>query len=102
VGFEQISTLASQGRDFSCAGNLAHGVVEGETEYFDKEVDGVAGEIALRPAPVAFFDDEAGKGGQDEIARIARDQLEILFFEQRRKWSEPCGADLFARGRFQD
>ena len=31
---------------------------------------GVAGEIPFRPAPVAVFDDEAGIGGQDKIARL--------------------------------
>ena len=65
-----------------CAGDLAHGVVEGQAEDLDMEVNGVAGEVALRPAPVAVFDDEAGKGGQNKIARLAGDELETVFLEQ--------------------
>ncbi len=33
------------------AGDLAHGVVEGEAEDLDVEVNGVAGQVALGPAP---------------------------------------------------
>ena len=47
-----------------CAGDLAHGVVEREAEDLDVEVNGVAGEVTFRPAPIAVFDDEAGIGGQ--------------------------------------
>ena len=61
---------------FSGAGDLAHGVVEGQAEDLDKEVDGVAGQIALGPAPVAVFDDEAGEGGQNEVAGLLFDELE--------------------------
>ena len=42
--------------------NLAHGVVEGETEDLDVEVDGVAGEVAFGPAPVGVFEDEVRPG----------------------------------------
>ena len=45
------------------------GVVEVHFEDLDKEVDGVAGEVALGPAPAAFFDNETGKGGQLEVVR---------------------------------
>jgi hypothetical protein len=55
-----------------CAGDLAHGVVEGQSEDLDVEVNGITGEIAFRPAPVAIFDDEAGIGGRDKVARLAR------------------------------
>ena len=41
-------------------GNLAHGVVEGQAEDLDVEVDGIASEVAFGPAPVTVFDDEAG------------------------------------------
>ena len=57
-------------------GDEPHGVVEGEAEDLDVEVNGVAGEVALRPEPVAVFDDEAGIGGQNKIARLAWDDLE--------------------------
>ena len=43
-------------------GNFAHGVVEGQAEHLDKEVDGVAGEVALGPAPIGVLDDETGEG----------------------------------------
>ena len=46
------------------AGDLAHGVVEGETEDLDGEVDGVAGQVALGPASEAVFEDEAGTGSK--------------------------------------
>ena len=71
----------------SGAGDLAHGVVEGQTEDLDMEVNGVAGQIAFGPAPVAVFDDEAGIGGQNEIARLAGDELESAFLEK----SNQCG-----------
>ena len=37
------------------AGDLAHGVVEGQAEHLDVEVDGVAAQIPLRPAPITVF-----------------------------------------------
>ena len=80
-----------------CAGDLAHGVVEGQAEDLDVEVDGVAGEIAFGPAPVAVFDDEAGIGGQNKIAGLACDELESALLEQRNQRGQPGGADLFAR-----
>jgi len=52
------------------AGDLAHGVVEGEAEDLDKEVDGVAGQVALGPAPVTVFDQEALVGGQLEVTGV--------------------------------
>ncbi len=59
-----------------CAGDLAHGVVEGEAEHLDVEVDGVAGEITFRPAPIAIFNAEAGIGGQNKVVGLAWDDLE--------------------------
>ncbi|HKI69321.1 MAG TPA: hypothetical protein VKA67_07020 [Verrucomicrobiae bacterium] len=54
-------------------------------ENLDMEVDGVAGQVSLRPAPVAVLDDETGIGGQNKIARLARDELEAALLEQRRQ-----------------
>ena len=45
------------------AGEFAHGVVEGQAQGFHAEVDGVAGQVALGPAPVALFEDQARMGG---------------------------------------
>ena len=42
------------------AGDLAHGIVEGQAEDLDMKVNGVAGQVAFGPAPVAVFDDETG------------------------------------------
>ena len=79
-----------------CAGDLAHGVMEGQAEHLDMEVNGVAGQIAFGPAPVTVFDDEAGVSGQNKIAGLVWDELESVFFKQRNQWGDPGGADLFA------
>ena len=57
---------------------MAHGVVEGQAEDLDVEVNGVAGQIAFGPAPVAVFDDETGVGGQNKIARLAGDEFQLV------------------------
>ena len=56
--------------------------MEGQAQDLDKEVNGVAGQIAFGPAPVAVFDDEAGIGGQNKIACPAMAELHPVFFEQ--------------------
>jgi hypothetical protein len=61
------------------------------------EVNGIAGEVAFRPAPVAVFDDEAGIGGQNIITGLACDDLEAALLEQRYQRGQPGGTDLFAR-----
>ena len=82
---------------FSDSIDLAHGVVEGQAEDLDMEVNGVAGEVAFGPAPVGVLDDEAGIGGQDEIARLAGDEFEAPLLQERNQWNESGGADLLAR-----
>ena len=57
-----IITLRSE-RSFLGAGELPHGVVEGQAEHLNMEVNGIAGEVAFGPAPIAVFDDESGKDG---------------------------------------
>ena len=71
--------------------------MEGQAEHLDMEVNGVAGQIALRPAPVAVFDDEARIGGQGKIVRLADDELESALLQEWRQRGQPGGADLFAR-----
>ncbi len=78
------------------SGDFAHGVVEGETQDLDKEVDGVAGEVSLGPAPVAFLDDETGIGGEFKITCLPCDELEFALFQERHQWSDARGADLLA------
>ena len=58
-----------------------HGVVKGEAEHLDVEVNGVASQVAFGPAPIAGFDDEPWIGGQNEVARLPGDKLEAVFFE---------------------
>ena len=67
----------------SGASDLAHGVMEGEAEDLDQEVNGVAGQIALGPAPVTVLDDQAGVGGQFKIARLLFNELQAACLQQR-------------------
>ena len=66
--------------------------MEGEAENLDVEVDGVAGEVAFGPAPVAVVDDEAGIGGHNKVARLAFDELVSALLEE---WNQ--GARRAAR-----
>ena len=83
-----------------CASELAHGVVEGQAEDLDVEVNGIAGQIAFGPAPVAVFDDESGIGGQNIVACVPSNEFKFALLEQRHQWREPGGADLFARPKW--
>ena len=67
-----VSGDASAAR-FSGCSEVAHGLVEAHAENLDEEVNGVAREVALWPAPVAVFDDQAGISGQLEVIRSALD-----------------------------
>ena len=49
----------------SGSSDLAHSVVEGQAEDLGTEVDGVAGQIPLGPAPIGVFNDQTGIGGRD-------------------------------------
>ena len=80
----------------SGAGDVAHGVVEGHTQDLDVKINGIAGEVALGPAPVTVLEDEAGMGGQNIIVRLACEEQESAFLEQRRQWRQSRGADLLA------
>ena len=50
--------------------------MEGEAEDLDVKVNGIAGEVAFGPAPIGVLDEEAGIGGQNEIACLAFVELE--------------------------
>ncbi len=63
------------------AGDLTQGVVEGQAEDVDMEVNGVAGEVAFGPAPVTVFDNESGIGGQGKIARLPGDEFQSALLE---------------------
>ncbi|HEV2327544.1 MAG TPA: hypothetical protein VGY56_02010 [Verrucomicrobiae bacterium] len=79
------------------ARDVAHGIVEGQAEDLDVEVDGVAGQVVFWPAPVGVFDDETWKGGQNKIARLPGDELEAAFLQEGNQRGDPGGADLLAR-----
>jgi hypothetical protein len=81
----------------SRGGDATHRVMEGQTEDLDMEVNGVASQISLRPAPVTVLDEEPGVGGQNKIARLAFDELESAFLEQRGQIGDASSADLLAR-----
>ena len=48
----------------------SHRLVEANAQDVDEEVNGVALQVALRPPPVAFLDDETGVGDQFKIASL--------------------------------
>ena len=56
----------------------------------DMEVDGVVGEISLRPAPVAVFDDETGTGGQNKlpVSRATRKSFVLREFVEQIQQSD--------------
>ena len=64
-------------------GELAHGLVEGEAQDLGAEVDGVALQVALGPAPVTLFYDETGIGVDGEVAAAGFAEREAAFFQQR-------------------
>lgn len=94
---ELVSYDYDEGGGFLYSGDLAHGVVEGQAQDLEVKVNGVASQVALRPAPVTVFDDETGISGQGKITCLLSDDLEAALLEQRRQRGQPCGADLFAR-----
>ena len=81
----------------SDAGDVTHGVAEAVAQDLHEEVDGVAGQLALGPAPAGVFDDQAGIGGQLVVAGFTFDELEAAFLEQWNQRGDAGGADLFAR-----
>ena len=65
----------------SGAGDLTHGVVEGQAQDLDAKVNGVAGQAALGPPPIGVFEDQARIGRQGKVARLALDQLKPALLE---------------------
>ncbi|HEY6182195.1 MAG TPA: hypothetical protein VIW67_08115 [Terriglobales bacterium] len=61
-------------------GDFAHGVVEVQAQDLNEEVDGVAGQLALGPSPVAVLDDQTRIGGQLVVAGFPFDELECRVF----------------------
>ena len=62
--------------------DFAHGVVEAQAEDLDEEVDGVAGLVALGPAPVRVFDNESWVGRQPVIAGAGVVEFDAAALEQ--------------------
>ena len=65
------------------AGDLAHGIVERQAENLDEEVNGISSEVALGPAPITVFEQEALVRGQFEVLGGPFDELEAPPLEQR-------------------
>ena len=61
--------------------------MEGQAEDLDAEVNGIAGQISFRPAPIGLLEDETGIGGQTKIARLACDDLEPALVQQSERVS---------------
>ena len=70
--------------------------MEAQAQDLDKEVDGIAGKIALGPTPVGVFDEESRISGQLDVTGGSLDDLQALFLEQRQQRCNSGGADLFA------
>jgi hypothetical protein len=60
----------------------------------DKEVDGVAGLVAMGPAPITVFDDQAWLISQLEVVGGPFDKLQAPLSKQRQERSDSGGADL--------
>lgn len=71
--------------------------MEGQAPDLDEEVDGVAGEAALGPAPIRVLYDQTGEGAHLEVAAAGLDELEAAFFDERNEGRQTGGADLLAR-----
>ena len=71
------------------AGDLSHGVVEGQVQDFDAEVDGIAREVALGPPPVAVLDDQTRIVRHGVISRFTFLEPESPPLEQREDRSHP-------------
>jgi len=80
-GYTGVASLRCQG-PFSIGplalrpGDGAHGVVEAHPQHLDEKVDGVAGQCALGPAPVALFEDQARMAGQLKVAGFPFEELQ--------------------------
>src|ERR1043166_457774 len=80
----------------SGAYNLAHSVVEGQPQHPHKKVDGVAGQIPLRPAPIAVFDEQPRVSNQFHVPAGQLDELEAVFLKQGHQGRQPSRSDLLA------
>ena len=65
--------------------------MERQSQNFHAEVDGVASQVALGPAPIAIFDDEAGIGEDVVVRGIALTELEAASLEE---WNDGGEAGL--------
>ena len=59
--------------------------MEAHPEDLDKEVDGIAGDVAFGPAPIRLFDQKVRDSGQFEVTRRSLNNLQALFLEQRQQ-----------------
>src|SRR2546430_7502310 len=88
----------------SSAGDLAHGIVKAQAQDLDEELDGVAGQFALGPAPVAVFEEQAREGRSEEHTSELQSQSNLvcrLLLEKKKKRSHlPLLSPSFLPGLF--
>jgi len=70
------------------AGDLAHGIVEGQAEHLDMEVNGVAGQIAFRPTPIMSLMMRSGKAGKTKLPASRSTSFESALLEERNQRGE--------------
>jgi hypothetical protein len=56
-------------------------VIWHKAKDLNEEVHGVVRPLALRPSPITVLEDQAGKGGQKEIACALFEQIESALLE---------------------
>ena len=71
--------------------------MEREAQDLDEEINSVARQVAVRPSPIAGFDDETWKGGHNEIALRVFEQLESALLKQWNQRDQSGCTDLFTR-----
>ena len=76
------------------SGDGAHGVVKAHPQHLDEKVDGVAGQCALGPAPVALFEEQAWMTGQLKVAGFPFEELQAAPLQKWNERGEAGGADL--------
>ena len=70
--------------------------MERQAENLDEEVNGIASEVALGPAPITIFKQEALVRRQFEVAGGLFGELKAPPLEQRGQGSYAGGSDLLA------
>ena len=70
--------------------------MEAHPQDLNAEVDGVAGQVPFRPAPITVFEEQAGMAGQLKVAGVAFAQGQPALLQLGDERHQTGGADLFA------